>query len=51
MAKNRKCVYLPDHQIKWLREMAEINMRSESFFVQRAIDCLAELLGGYGDEN
>lgn len=45
----RKCFYLPDKQCKWIREMADINRRSESYFVELALDKLIELTGGYED--
>ena len=34
---------------KWIREMAEINRRSQSYFIELALDKLIELTGGYGD--
>ena len=49
---NRKCIksfYLPEKQIKWLQEMAEINRRPQSFFVEVAIEKLIEITGGYPD--
>ena len=44
--KNRKCVYLKDRHIEWLKELAEINDRSESYFVQLALDMLMEVING-----
>lgn len=44
--KNRKCVYLKDRHIEWLRKMSEINNRSESYFVQLAMDMLMEVIDG-----
>ena len=44
--KNRKCVYLKDRHIEWLKEMSKINNRSESYFVQLAMDMLMEVING-----
>ena len=51
MKGKRKCVYLPERQVKWLQEIAELNGRSESYIVQLAIEKLVEITGGYGDDN
>lgn len=45
----RICFYLPDKQCEWIREMSAINRRSQSYFVELALDKLIELTGGYGD--
>ena len=34
---------------KWIREMSVINRRSQSYFIELALDKLIELTGGYGD--
>lgn len=43
----RKCLYLPTRQCKWISEMAKLNNKPESFFVKLALDKLIELTGGY----
>ena len=40
---NRKCVYLPEYQIAWIKETAKASDRSDSYVVQVAIDCLMEI--------
>lgn len=40
-------VYIPKEQDKWLTDMAELNDRPKSYFVQLALDKLIEILGGY----
>lgn len=45
----RKTYYVHDKQAKFIKDLAEINFRSESFMIEKAIDLLAEHLGGYGD--
>lgn len=47
----RKSYYLPTKEAEFIRELAEINFRPESYFIKIAIDILAEQLGGFGDDN
>ena len=45
----RKCFYIPERQCQWIKEMAALNRRSESYFVELALEKLIEITGGYGD--
>ena len=47
MKGKRKCFYISERHAKWLQEMAEINMKSESWLVKLAIEELIEQTGGY----
>lgn len=51
MKGKRKCIYLPGKQAAWLKDIAELNGRSESYIVQLAIEKLVEMTGGYEDDN
>ena len=49
--KTRVSYYIPERQAKFIREIADINFRSQSDIIGFAIDCLANTIGGYGDDN
>lgn len=50
MKGRRKCIYLPGKQAAWLKDIAEVNGRSESYIVQLAIEKLVEMTGGYQED-
>lgn len=42
--------YIDERQDKWLKEMAELNIRPASYFVRLALEKLIEMTGGYDEE-
>lgn len=49
--KTRVSYYIPAYKAKFIREIAELNFRTQSELIGFAIDCLANTIGGYGDDD
>lgn len=51
MKGRRKCIYLPERQVKWVGAMAKKINKSDSFIIQLAIEQMVrDITGGYRDD-